>query len=87
MKKRVSYDGYSMRKNTQLNQVTWELMSQTGQAFFTSLVEHLATVLGLRVAFIVESMDPKGEHVAPLASWGVQGFRDECAYNTSGTPL
>jgi PAS domain S-box-containing protein len=75
-----------MRKNTQLNQVTWELMSQTGQAFFTSLVEHLATVLGLRVAFIVESMDLKGERVEPLASWGVQGFRDECAYNTSGTP-
>ena len=75
-----------MRKDTQLNQVTWELMSRTGQAFFTSIVEHLATVLGLRVAFIVEAMDMKGERVAPLASWGVQRFREECAYNTSGTP-
>lgn len=80
------FNGYAMRENTQLNQVTWELMSQSGQVFFSSLVEHLATVLGLRVAFIVESMDLKGECVAPLASWGVQGFREECAYNTSGTP-
>ena len=75
-----------MSKSTQLNQVTWELMSKTGQAFFTSLVAHLATTLGLRVAFIVESMDLKGERVKPLASWGVQGFREECAYSTVGTP-
>ena len=75
-----------MREDKQLNQVTWELMSQSGQVFFSSLVEHLATVLGLRVAFIVESMDLKGERVAPLASWGVQGFREKNAYNTSGTP-
>ncbi|NOR19703.1 MAG: PAS domain S-box protein [Xanthomonadales bacterium] len=75
-----------MRENTQLSQVTWDLMSRTGQAFFSSMVEHLATMLGLRVAFIVESMDMKGERVAPLASFGVQGFREECAYNTRGTP-
>ena len=75
-----------MLEHTQLNQVTWALMSRTGQAFFSSLVEHLATILGLRVAFIVESMDLKGETVMPLASWGVQRFRDERAYKTAGTP-
>jgi PAS domain S-box-containing protein len=75
-----------MLENKQMNQVTWELMSRTGQAFFTSLVEHLATSSGLRVAFIVESMDLKGKRVKPLASWGVQGFRGECEYNTTGTP-
>ncbi len=86
MEKSLRFNGYAMRENTQLNQVTWELMSQSGQVFFSSLVEHLATVLGLRVAFIVESLDSKGKRVAPLASWGVKGFREECAYNTSGTP-
>ncbi|MBT8354603.1 MAG: PAS domain S-box protein, partial [Desulfofustis sp.] len=75
-----------MLEHTQLNQVTWELMSRTGQAFFSSLVEHLATVLGLRAAFIVESMDQHGETVMPLASWGVQRFRDERVYKTAGTP-
>ena len=75
-----------MRDDTRLNQRTWELMSQAGQAFFSALVEHLATTLGVRVAFIVESMDLKGERVAPLATWGVRGFREKGAYSTQGTP-
>jgi len=77
---------HSMRENTQINQVTWELMSQTGDAFFCLLVEHLATVLGLRVAFIVESLDTKGEWLKPLVCWGVQGFRENKPYLSKGTP-
>ena len=75
-----------MFDNAQTNQRSWEVMSQTGQAFFSSMVEHLATTLGKKVAFIVESMDLKGERVAPRASWGVHGFRGEQAYDTRGTP-
>jgi len=75
-----------MLDDAQMNQRTWELMSQTGQAFFSAMVEHLAITLGLRVAFIVESMDLKGERVVPLASWGVRGFRGGQAYDTGGTP-
>ena len=75
-----------MRDNTGLNQHIWELMSLTGQAFFSSMVEHIATKLGLRIAFIVEAMDLKGEHVAPLASWGAQRFRGKHSYDTQGTP-
>lgn len=75
-----------MHVDTVLNQRTWELMSQTGQAFFSSLVEHLATTLGVRVAFIVEAMDLTGVRVAPLANSGVQKFREGRAYSTHGTP-
>lgn len=75
-----------MFDDAQTNQRAWELMSQTGQAFFSSLVEHLAITQGLQAAFIVESMDLKGERVAPMASWGVHGFRGGQAYDTRGTP-
>ena len=75
-----------MPNDNGLNQRTWELMSETGHAFFSSVVEHIATILGLRIAFIVEAMDVKGKHVAPLASWGVQEFRGNQGYDTQGTP-
>ena len=56
-----------MPNDNGLNQRTWELMSETGHAFFSSVVEHIATILGLRIAYIVEAMDVKGKHAVPLA--------------------
>lgn len=78
--------GYEMLDDAKMNQQTWELMSRTGLAFFSSLVEHLATTLGVRAAFIVESMDMKGDRAVSLASWGMQGFRGEHVYDTKETP-
>lgn len=69
-----------------INQRTWELLSNTGRAFFAGLVEHLATTLGVRAAFAAQAMDLKGEWVLPVAHWGVQDFRAGCAYNTRCTP-
>ena len=86
MYKQTNDNGYFMSVDTGLNQRIWELMSHTGQAFFSSMVEHIATRLGLRMAFIVESMDLKGDRVAPLAIWGAQEFRGKQSYDTQGTP-
>ena len=33
---------------------TWDLLSQTGQAYFDALMEHLAMVLGVSLDFVVE---------------------------------
>lgn len=75
-----------MRVDSVLNQRTWELMSQTGQPFFSAMVEYLAATLGVRVAFVVEAMDLSGVRVVPLASSGVPWFREGRAYSTHGTP-
>jgi len=68
------------------NPTTWDVLSKTGRAFFDALVEHLTNVSGTAVAFVVESADPSGSRVCPLASWGVNNFRLGRCYNTIGTP-
>ncbi|MBK8636718.1 MAG: hypothetical protein IPN92_00010 [Chromatiaceae bacterium] len=49
---------------------TWDLLSKTGQAYFDALMEYLVTVLGVSLAFTVESVAPSGQRVCPVASWG-----------------
>ena len=65
---------------------TWEVLSKTGKAYFDALVEHLCNITGVAVAFVVESVDPKGERVCPLSIRGVENFRDGRCYDTLGTP-
>jgi PAS domain S-box-containing protein len=65
---------------------TWEVLSKTGKAYFDALVEHLCNITGVAVAFVVESVDPKGERVCPLSIRGVENFRDGRCYYTRGTP-
>jgi hypothetical protein len=75
-----------MRVDLLASPATWDALSKTGKAYFDALVEHLCNVTGVAVAFVVESVDLTGERVCPLASWGVEHFRDGRCYDTLGTP-
>ncbi len=65
---------------------TWDLLSKTGQAYFDALMEYLVKVLGVSLAFTVESVAPSGKRVCPVASWGEVGLRGGRCYDTRGTP-
>ncbi|MBP6582445.1 MAG: PAS domain S-box protein [Chromatiaceae bacterium] len=68
------------------NPATWDLLSKTGQAYFDALMEYLVKVLGVNLAFTVESVAPSGTRVCPVASWGEVGLRGGRCYDTRGTP-
>ena len=65
---------------------TWGALSKTGIACYEALVEHWANALGVAVAFVVESLDPQGNRVCPVACWGVASLRGGQCYDTQGTP-
>jgi PAS domain S-box-containing protein len=68
------------------NPATWDLQSKTGQAYFDALMEHLAKVLGVSLAFTVESVAPCGRRACPVACWGAHDLRGGLCYDTHGTP-
>ena len=57
----------------------------TGEQFFHALVKQLASVLGVRYAFISEFTE-KNDRVRTLAFWQGEGFRDNFEYDLVGTP-
>ncbi len=57
--------------------------STTGEAFFRSLVRHLATTLGMRYAMVGELV---GERVHTLAMWDRDTFGEPADYDLAGTP-
>jgi len=75
-----------MHENPLANPVTWSVLSKTGIEFYEALVEHWANALGVAVAFVVESVDPHGNRVCPVACWGVASFHGGLCYDTQGTP-
>jgi PAS domain S-box-containing protein len=75
-----------MHENPLANPVTWSVLSKTGIEFYEALVEHWANALGVAVAFVVESVDPHGNRVCPVACWGVASFHGGFCYDTQGTP-
>lgn len=57
----------------------------TGEAFFQSLVRHMAQALDMRYAFIAEFADRK-TRVRTLAFWDSERFWDNFEYELQGTP-
>ena len=58
----------------------------TGEAFFRTLVQHLAGALGVRYAFAGELMDSDRERVRTLAVWAGGEFAENFEYALAGTP-
>jgi PAS domain S-box-containing protein len=59
--------------------------AHTGEAFFRSLVENLASVLGTRGAWVTEYLEPV-RRLRALAFWFDTGFIDDYEYHIEGTP-
>lgn len=57
----------------------------TGEAFFRSLVRHLAAALAMDYAFVAEFAAVK-TRVRTLAFWNGDGFLDNFEYDLAGTP-
>jgi formate hydrogenlyase transcriptional activator len=81
----VSRDITTAKRNEQLLQsITEGTAAATGDAFFTSLVKHLATALQVRHVFIAECL--KNKRARSRAHWSGQGFGDSFEYDLVGTP-
>ena len=57
----------------------------TGDVFFTSLVSHLASALGVDYAFIAEFAGAK-TRVRTIAYWGPGGLLPKLEFDLEGTP-
>ncbi len=60
--------------------------TSTGEDFFRSLAQHLATALDLRYCFVTERLDLPPTRVATLAFWGGEGVMGRFEYDLAGTP-
>jgi len=60
--------------------------AQTGDAFFDSLVSHLAVALNLKYVFITECLDEPATRVRTLARWSGGGLKPNVEYNLEGQP-
>lgn len=58
----------------------------TGEEYFGALVRRLAELLGVRVALITECLEYPENHVRTLAYWKREGFRENIAFELTGTP-
>jgi len=84
---------WSFRDDTQRHEAESALRSvlagtgaSTGEAFFRTLVQHLAGSLGVRYAFAGELVAPERDQIRTLAVWAGNGFADNFAYALAGTP-
>jgi formate hydrogenlyase transcriptional activator len=57
----------------------------TGEAFFQSLVRHLASAIGVRYAFVAEFAGVE-TRVRTIAYWGPDGLRPNVEFDLDGTP-
>ena len=60
--------------------------SMTGSDFFYSLVQHLASALRVRYAFVAECVEGPGDRVRTRAFWKGDGFAENFEYDVPGTP-
>lgn len=58
----------------------------TGENYFESLTQSLATALGLRYCFLTECLDSPPTRLATLAFWNGGSFADTFEYDLTGTP-
>jgi formate hydrogenlyase transcriptional activator len=69
-----------------LGHITEGIAGATGEEFFRSLAQHLASALAVRYAFITECADPAQTRVRALAFWDGTGFAQDIEYPLRGTP-
>jgi PAS domain S-box-containing protein len=74
------------RAERALRSVVVGTAAATGEAFFRTLVQHLASALGVRYAFAGELVDAPAERIGTLAVWAGGGFADNFTYDLAGTP-
>ncbi len=67
-----------------LRAITEGTAAAVGDAFFASLVEHLATALQVRYVFVAECM--KDNVARSRAFWSGSAFAENFEYNLTGTP-
>lgn len=60
--------------------------SVTGEAFFHSLIRHMATALGVRYALLTEFVDDQQSRVRTLAYWDKDHFAENIEYDLEHTP-
>jgi formate hydrogenlyase transcriptional activator len=60
--------------------------SMTGNDFFYSLVQHLASALRVRYAFIAECVEGRDDRVRTRAFWKGESFGENFEYDVAGTP-
>src|SRR5438552_2212602 len=58
----------------------------TGSDFFYSLVQHLASALRVRYAFVAECVEWTDDRVRTRAFWKGEGFGENFEYDVAGTP-
>ncbi len=58
----------------------------TGGDFFSALVRHLATAIGVRYAFVTECTDETNSRVRTLAFWSGDALADNIEYDLAKTP-
>ena len=73
------------KQNELLRSLVEGTAAASGDAFFQSLVEHLASALGVRFAFVAEFAD-SSTTVRTLAFWSGDNLRDNIEYSLAGTP-
>jgi signal transduction histidine kinase len=74
-----------MRVETALRFVAEGTANQTGEGFFTSLVQHLSAALPVRQAFITECIGEAKERLRVLAYWQDTRPGDTFEYDLAGT--
>lgn len=74
------------RKNEELESVLSGTSGKIGEAFFASLVKHLAAACHVRYGFISEVVNSEKTRVRLRAMWSGEKFDDTFEYDTRGTP-
>jgi len=69
-----------------LNFVAEATAGHAGQAFYESMMEHMASVMHVDHAFITECLDRPPSRVRMLAFWSCGKFVDNMEYDLIGTP-
>ena len=74
------------RAEEALRSVVVGTAAATGEQFFRTLVQHLATALDARWVFVGELIEPERRRVACLAHWSDGGFGEPFEYDLGGAP-
>jgi two-component system cell cycle sensor histidine kinase/response regulator CckA len=74
------------RAERALRSVVVGTAAATGEAFFRTLVQHLASALGVRYAVAGELVDAPVGRIGTLAVWAGDGFAPNVTYDLAGTP-
>ncbi len=74
------------RTETALRTVVVGTARATGDEFFRTLTQHLATALEVRCAVVGELIEPECTRVRTLAVWVGERFVDNVEYNLAGAP-